>query len=586
MKKIRLISVLIIPFLLTGCKISFWNKDNNNWSDREVDLYRAAGVVDKKISLRYYNDLPNVPYISVEAYFKEFFKRDFTIIKNNNTYTYALASNVYLKFDLSSNTFSALGLQAFNSHPDFKQSNKKLFIKYDGNESSSPQEKIVNMNNYSIRFFVDNDKVYAPFSFLSSISGGLSLYDTSYNGKDVYVLDYGGQLGSATSANSYGASYYSVLKDKTTERKRDLADYNYNELCFVFDNLRGYTDHLVYGDSNLLSLGLNGLLDRFSPKVKEYLLSLDKMKYLEGITALFNGLYDNGHTVMISSFTTMLEAYNRGSESEFITLNNTVLERYNDKNNRKISAKNCRTSSFSVSGEHSYKYNSDSKTAYITFNSFDVDYDGWDNYYNGKGTVPIETDTYAYIRSKLYTAKSDGAKNVVLDLTSNGGGNTYALEGIVGLLHGAKSNFDCNDTFNKYRVTEKHSIDINLDGKFDDLDISEANKFNFNIGILTSQYSFSCGNLLPSVLKSYGYKIIGEKSGGGSCAVALQTTADGLQYAQSSYLCLSDPQGNNIDSGVEVDFPIEAAKLTDSSYDYSNFFNFELVGNYLSSAYL
>ena len=139
-------------------------------------------------------------------------------------------------------------------------------------------------------------------------------------------------------------------------------------------------------------------------------------------------------------------------------------------------------------------------------------------------------------------------------------------------------------TFNKYRKVENYSIDINLDGNFDELDAQETAQFDFNLGILTSNLSFSCGNLLPSVLKELGYKILGEQSGGGSCAVIQESTADGFPYAHSSYHCLSDASGNNIDAGVPVDFPIERQTNGDE-VDVSNFYNFELLSNYLKTAY-
>lgn len=123
-----------------------------------------------------------------------------------------------------------------------------------------------------------------------------------------------------------------------------------------------------------------------------------------------------------------------------------------------------------------------------------------------------------------------------------------------------------------------------LDGQFDELDVQEANSFNFNIGVLTSKASFSCGNLLPSTLKGLGYKIMGEQSGGGSCAVSIETTADGICFVKSLYNCLSDAAGNNIDSGVAVDFAIEP-NYVGTIPIYYDFFNFELGSNHLSTAY-
>ena len=610
MKRRNVLALLLVPmFLASACDINSLipsNRDGNEqeqqptpspapqgggeaqtytYKDKEVNLYREAGVVDKKISLRFFDEQPNVPYIAVSDYFKEFFNTTLQEKKDGNSWVFSLSKDSYIGFNSELQTFFSKGLRAFNNHPDFIESNTKLFIKYINGEVTTPLEKIVNLKNYSIKIYEN----YVPFSFLGTISGGQSLYDIGYNGKDVYVFDYYGQLGSRTYPAVYGNEYNAVISDTSTPRYQDLANYTYGELCFVFDNLRGYTNQLVFGDNNLLSLGLNGLLEKYAPKVKQYLLSIDKLDYYEGLMALFNGLYDGGHTVIpgTNSASELATAYNRQSETEFSNLSNIVSKRDANKVAARVSVLTSRKQAFSQEsmGGNYYKYNNDTKTSYIGFDSFDVDYTGWDNYYNGIGEVPVNTDTYAFIRSKFYQALEDGAENVVLDLASNGGGNSYALEGIVGLLNKADSTFNTNDTFNSYRVSIKSKIDINLDGNFDELDEIETSKFNFNIGVLTSRYSFSCGNLLPSVLKELGFKILGEQSGGGSCAIATQTTADGIHYVHSSYTCLSDNSGNNIDSGVPVDFEIEHPVINNVLENYSQFFNFETVSSYLSSAY-
>ena len=81
-----------------------------------------------------------------------------------------------------------------------------------------------------------------------------------------------------------------------SKRPADLIEYTYNQLCFNFDNLRGYTVQLLMGDNNLLSLGLNGTLERFYPEVKAALLSPDKSEYYAGFTTLLGILSDGGHT--------------------------------------------------------------------------------------------------------------------------------------------------------------------------------------------------------------------------------------------------------------------------------------------------
>ena len=218
-----------------------------------------------------------------------------------------------------------------------------------------------------------------------------------------------------------------------------------------------------------------------------------------------------------------------------------------------------------------YKYDNTSKIAYIGFDSFHVNYTGWDEYYEktSKGETPTmpTDDSYAYVRSHLYKAVEDGAENVVIDLSTNSGGDSSALIGIVGLLTGGEVVFSTNNTAEKMKLDDIVKVDINLDGEYSDLDKAESEKFKeLNIAFLTSVCSFSCGNLLPSLAKELGYKIIGQQSGGGSCAIMLGATAEGYPYVRSSYLCLSNEAGENIDSGVPVDIEIAYNKFYDMAY--------------------
>ena len=85
-------------------------------------------------------------------------------------------------------------------------------------------------------------------------------------------------------------------------------------------------------------------------------------------------------------------------------------------------------------------------------------------------------------------------------------------------------------------------------------------------------------------MKELGYKILGERSGGGSCAVSVNTTADGIPYCHSSYICLTDGQGENIDGGIAADLEIEKIKYT-TIYDCKSFFDVSILSSYLNTAY-
>ena len=85
----------------------------------------------------------------------------------------------------------------------------------------------------------------------------------------------------------------------------------------------------------------------------------------------------------------------------------------------------------------------------------------------------------------------------------------------------------------------------------------------YNFYILTSNFSFSCANFLPTVAKMKGVKIIGEKSGGGAASVGSFSDGCGSFYNWSSpTVCVYQKDGKYIhnDEGIEV--PLQEVTFT------------------------
>ena len=475
-------------------------------------------------------------------------------------------------------------ISTFSKHPDFKEDVSKTFLVDLGKSQTATKEKLVDLDTYLMNIYGDKDEVFVPLALLSSFSGGDAGYNIAYNGSDIYVLDGRPQLSpEKRDAAYFGNAYLSVIKDFDTPRYEDMAKVNYGLICFTFDVLRGYTAQLIFGDNNLLSLGLDGVLENYYPNIRKMLLSTDKEDYIAGIIILSVGLYDGGHTAIEGTVGNISSK----KISEYIRLdeNSQIVSQYS---NSLISKMTCRTSLTTLKkkafkGYESsknpdvYIFDAETKTAYVCFDSFSVDYDGWDYYYNNgmnEKDIPTTGDSFSFIKSSFYRALEDGAENVIIDLTTNGGGDSTALCGIVGILNGGKCDFSINNVIDRSRTTDHCAVDFNLDGEFDEKDVEELEKFTFNVGVLTSSYSFSCANLLSSMLKELGYKIIGQKSGGGSCAVSYTTSADGVSFFHSNPYCLSNAGGDNIDTGVPLDFEIASPV---------NYYDFVTIADYFSS---
>lgn len=125
------------------------------------------------------------------------------------------------------------------------------------------------------------------------------------------------------------------------------------------------------------------------------------------------------------------------------------------------------------------------------------------------------------------------------------------------------------------RMTIRYEVDRNLDRKFDEKDLSYDPLKGRHVAFVTSDMSFSCGGIAPVLLHEAGIYSLGDHSGGGSCAVYMNTNAFGLFYRSSCPFQLCDSKFATVDAvrfnSCDTYLPI--VTLEDSSKDYSSFYD-------------
>lgn len=176
-------------------------------------------------------------------------------------------------------------------------------------------------------------------------------------------------------------------------------------------------------------------------------------------------------------------------------------------------------------------------TAFITFDSFVVGMKLHPiSYYSSVNPNDPNNDTGYLIGSSMYQIlQNSSIQNVVFDLTCNGGGDSRILPFILAMMTdrpaiGVYSALD--DSMAEYT----YSFDLNGDGIYGGVRDSFIGQYEFYI--LISDYSFSCGNALPTFVKNIGCaQILGQTSAGGSQLIGTYSTPDGFCYQTSS------PQG-------------------------------------------
>ena len=190
-------------------------------------------------------------------------------------------------------------------------------------------------------------------------------------------------------------------------------------------------------------------------------------------------------------------------------------------------------------------------------------------------------DSFIGVLNGLQQAKADGVKNLIIDISQNDGGSCDVVGADVAMLRKNRTvQFWSQDALEGKNKVVSYYVDCNFDGVFDEKDDTDP-KFDcrgMNIGVLSSKVAFSCGTQFPSMMKDYGFPILGERSGGGACCVQVMQTADGQNYVISTYRDRStDKNFVNIDPGI--------ATTEGYDFDYSHFYDLDFLTTKLQQFY-
>ena len=317
-------------------------------------------------------------------------------------------------------------------------------------------------------------------------------------------------------------------------RSKALTAYSYDELCLELDFFYGLKD----------AHNIKDFATFFAQTGQEDLL-LDP-DALTADNALYDTLHywlDDGHSASVSHSYLVDPDYTNERNLGFsidsgIALSNKLTELRGEK---------------PEAGEPYYEVGN---TAYVTFDNFNMDTNL--DYYAAaeNGSLPdISKDTISliYYAHQQINRKNSPIENVVLDLSTNGGGMAPAAIWTLGWFLG-DAQLSVTHTATDAETTVAYRADVNFDHKFDEDDtISDLNLY-----CLTSPVSFSCGNLVPWAFKADGrVTLLGRVTGGGSCSVLYATTPWGTSYQLSGPQQISFLKNGayyDVDRGVEPDY--------------------------------
>ena len=341
------------------------------------------------------------------------------------------------------------------------------------------------------------------------------------------------------------------------ERSEALAGYGYRELCMMLDSFYGLKEVHNITEFNVFFQQTGLVSDLLGP---------DADTADSAIADLTSYWLDDGHSGFVGP--SYLSAVNPSADSGFSSAGREALSGYV----RSVRQK------YSEASEHYYEVDD---TAYVTFDSFlfEQEDDQIVDYYAlaEKGELPDDVFGIIIKAHRQITRENSPVKNVVLDLSCNGGGAGIAAAYTLGWFLG-DAEFSVRDTFTGSESTIVYRADVNLDREFDEKDTLVGK--GLNLYCLISPLSFSCGNLIPWAFKADSrVTLLGKVTGGGSCVVFPRASAWGTSFQVSGPMRVSFVKNGSyydVDEGVDPDHFIDT---------YEHFYDRKTLTDYIHSLY-
>ena len=595
----QLLCLLVALFVLSACSIDDnpvpepVNPNQKGYVERLVPVVDPNGESQGTVTLRFYNDMPNVAYVSISNFQRIMYPGTTVQVTKTADNQYALTSPCgTATVDVAKDVFESDDYEAFTNLMGQVQAGMPNTI-YDAlpiirwkSLEKTPQQVHVALDygKFGIDLRADDTNVYFPFATIADLYVDTYMHLASFNGQTVMVTPNGAY----SLSDGYPQDFIAPILQET--RTADMADFAYKNLCFTLTNFFGYPGRTLLENKGLKEKGLDqALLDygQAGQMTRELLKSQNMYEYIAGTSALGYLLFDGGHTYtditvvsridQKSTFWSEMNAVNTAKQTEFVTNFPEfadVEQGFVDNYLLSVLLKKKRTEKM---GE-GVKYYKEGETAYCWFNSFLCDDSGWRKFYKGEGPKPTiadyPNDWLIALTDALEKAENDPeVKNFVLDISTNGGGSSDVVLFITSIFCN-KADIYYENTLTGQKMKSTFDVDRNLDGKFDEKDAEV--KYHLNFALLVSPVSFSCGNILPALLKDYGIPLLGQRSGGGSCAVLYNPSADGFGYRYSTHRTrLANTKGENIDAGIVPTYEL----------DNDDYFNIQKVAQLVEGYY-
>ena len=532
--------------------------DEIQYTQKETEVIRDQEEAGE-LPLRFYEETPHVPYMGFCEYSKFMRRQTLALREEDGLVILENGNGDELVCDIEAgkitirdwNQFFALPLPLEHEALGWKDTSTSFIRIAAVDFEGEPAPVELDLGRYGIRIYADEEDIYLPVSVLSNLMTDIATNHLLYNGEKLFARRM--DLEGSSPAGFWESEAFQKLFEGE-DRPEDIIQQCYADLCFTFDHFFGHPGVAAL-DEALAQKGLDQALTDLGRKgtsIKEGLLSPSLAEYISAMNELFMACLSDGHTVFTSWMALMQVAGFEKNQSFRDKLGNVLKILESPKTMQQILNLIIPVQRSAAWGDETYReYGS---TAIIRLDTFMPDEKAWNSYYNGEGDFP--QDCLGTVISGLRkAAENPDIENIIFDLTCNNGGSPDVMMAVLAVTTGQ------NQLYGIHKLTGQKLVftfeaDTNFDGVYDEAD--KEVHYDYNYGVLTSRYAFSCGNLFPIIAQEAGAVIIGEPTSGGSCCVQVGSDAHGFIYMLSSAQWqLTDAQGEGVEGGCSVDLPID-----------------------------
>ncbi|BAW18301.1 peptidase [Mycoplasmopsis bovigenitalium] len=482
-------------------------------------------------------------------------------------------NNELFKFDEETNEIIFTSSSAFKLNPSNFQWFKYNDIRYNETKFLRTKNKYnehnkLKLGDYQMEIIIDNQQIYLPFWAFNLMFISNQYYNIQFNGKSFIGLNYQTSRQVVAGRHNLDQDFLNTMDayyNNSLELKYSRIN-NLNYLAFLFDNYFGLAQNL-YKSKKVKNF--YGLVESYN--LKNRLLSTSESEYVSAYDELWNNILNDPHSRIISKSYgwKYWDAHRSHSISK---KNKEMLDNRQKLIDARFEAKNPENQNHNLLNKITHVYKDTARIVLDNFEDIAA--------LSDSGIEKWKYNSFERMKAAMERIKKDDpnnqVKNIILDLSLNGGGSSLELQKTLGFINNKDISLIIHDKLSSEYTHLNYNVDTNNDNLYNEKDGFSEYKWYVLVGVNT----FSAANLFAHVVKQENIAtVIGQKTGGGMFSVLPTILPDGTNVDISSTLAWTGKPNREVHTSEDLPFTDQGIE-PDFYVDYKNFTKHDIL-NYL-----